>query len=341
MVLSAHHTKAQTKSGILKKDYYGTFNGDDWEDFLAGRRADDFEKKSNVTLKDYLQTSVSKFVKEELKEASIASAVANSTVQPFPADATVVTQNTAGEWIKRNAYPGERGYFHTPTGMYWLSFSCGNLTAFGPGPVSGTKKSDMAYTPPVPASNPNPNPNGINISINGNQGKGGADMIDYSDYSLGRNDTKENYRDAFNFFVGAQNAKDCNPCGSSGSSGGYTSANFQIAQSAPVTFQQAAPPAQQVVYAQQSSGSNFWATAGAVALGSTVGNVAGEGLNRWIYGAQPVRVVGNNYSNYGGSYTQYPRNQDFQDGNQQTGNSLPYNSGTGGGRYNNSFYQGQ
>jgi hypothetical protein len=108
----AYITNGQTKSGILKKDHYGSFSGDDWEDFLAGRRAADFEKKSNVKLDDYLKNQVTPFVTSKLSESSIKSAVANSTVVAFPEDADVYTTTTDGTWMTRKAYPGEKGFFH-------------------------------------------------------------------------------------------------------------------------------------------------------------------------------------------------------------------------------------
>lgn len=127
LIVSTFITKAQ-KSGILQKDHYGAFTGNDWEDFLAGKRASDFEKKSNVTLKNYLQ-NVHQFVTQELKEPTIASAVMNSTVVAFPEGSDVYTADADGNWKTRKAYPGEKGYLHTQTKMCWLSFSCGNLVA--------------------------------------------------------------------------------------------------------------------------------------------------------------------------------------------------------------------
>lgn len=337
MVLPTQHTKAQ-KSGILKKDYYGAFNGDDWEDFMAGKRAEDFNKKSNVSLSDYLSTSVKRFVTEELKETSIASAVANSTVQSFPTDATVVTQNTAGEWIKRNAYPGERGYFHTPTGMYWLSFSCGNLTAFGPGPAV-TKKSDMAYIPPTLA--PTTNSAGTNVTINDNRTQEVPWSVGYGIYSQGRNDRQTDLIVDASIFTKIQDAKDCNSCGTSGSSGFVSASTAQFVQAAPAAYQVPAQQTGGTVVVQQRGG-NEWLRE---FTANTAANVAGEGLNRLIYGPRTVRVVGNYqqsyYSGYTGYYPQYPSGGGFQGSNQPGGNSLPYNNGTGGGGYNNTFFQGQ
>jgi hypothetical protein len=163
----AYITNGQTKSGILKKDHYGSFSGDDWEDFLAGRRAADFEKKSNVKLDDYLKNQVTPFVTSKLSESSIKSAVANSTVVAFPEDADVYTTTTDGTWMTRKAYPGEKGFFHTPSGLYWISFSCGNLTAFGPGPKK-TVVQPAALTTVVPVTPASSNPNGININVNAN-----------------------------------------------------------------------------------------------------------------------------------------------------------------------------
>jgi hypothetical protein len=149
LVTSIFNDAKAQKSGILQKDYYDAFSGDQWEDFMAGRNAADFEKKSNVNLSDFLTIMVLPFVKEVLNESTIASAVANSTVVDFPAGSDVYTSDTKMNWFTRKAYPGERGYRHTATGICWLSFSCGNLCkTFLNKPVT-TGAQTVAYTPPA------------------------------------------------------------------------------------------------------------------------------------------------------------------------------------------------
>lgn len=198
----------------------------------------------------------------------------------------------------------------------------------------------VSQRPPVTPQNPN---SGVTNTVTVGASGGQEHSWWLSGHNEGRNERERDLLFDMVVFKEIQASKNCNPCGTSGSSGFVSTASFQVAQTAPVTFQQA-PPAQQVVYAQQPR-NTFWQTAGAVAVGSTVGNVVGEGLNRWIYGAQPVRVVGNYqqsyYSGYSGYYPQYPSSGGFQGSNQPGGNSLPYNNGTGGGGYNNTFFQGQ
>ncbi len=211
-------TNGQTKSGILKKDYYGSFSGDDWEDFLAGRRAADFEKKSNVKLDDYLKKQVTPFVTTKLNESSIASAVANSTVVAFPEDADVYTTTTDGTWITRKAYPGEKGFFHTASGLYWISFSCGNLTAFGPGPKK-TAVQSASFTGTVPVTAPAINPAGNTNTITFTPGQGG--QMDYSHLMLGMSLRENHFITDAMLFQQIQDNKQC--CG-------------QTAQSAPVAM---------------------------------------------------------------------------------------------------------
>lgn len=284
------NTKAQTKSGILKKDHYGSFTGDDWEDFLAGRRAADFEKKSNVKLQSYLDNQVAPFVKDQLKEPTIASAVANSTVVSFPADADVYTVTTDGTWITRKAYPGEKGFFHTATGMYWISFSCGNLTAFGPGP---TKPEVPAYVgnnkPATPATTVTPNTPGINISLNTNSNPTQNQELSWRAgkvvYDEGRMDYRMALYDAMTFeqmqskiLIEMQNSKQC--CNTGGMNQVNTVAPPPTMYTQPVTAMYTQPQ-QNVVYVDEEK-TPFGQTFGGQLLANTGGHVAGTYIVRGI-----------------------------------------------------------
>ncbi len=201
------NVKAQSKSGILQKDYYGKFTANQWEGFLAGNDAKAFEEKATVKLKTYL-VDVNDFVKKQLNEKDIAGAMDNSIKKAFPADADVYTSRADGSWITRKTYPGEEGFYHVPTGTYWLSFECGNLCNFkvkavDPGSLTGNNRN--------PGSG-NANPNGINITVNGQQG--GQELswsAGYTVYSQGRNDRTNDILADFTVFKMAQDAKEC--CG--------------------------------------------------------------------------------------------------------------------------------
>ena len=159
MALAIHmESYCQQKTGVLQKDHYGAFTGNDYESFMAGKNAAKFEAKSNIPLKDYL-VLVENFVKNTLKEPSIEAAMQNSTVKDFPAGVKVQTHGIGGgdiKWFKRDAYDGEKGFYHTATGIYWLSFSCANLTAFrAVTPASTGTGTTTVYTPPsMPTSAP-------------------------------------------------------------------------------------------------------------------------------------------------------------------------------------------
>lgn len=318
-LLVSVNTKAQTKSGILKKDAYGAFNGDDWEDILSGNRSEDFEKKSNVKLSDYLQNQVLPFVKDQLKEPSIASAVANSTVVSFPEGADVYTATANGTWIHRTAYPGEKGFFHTSTGLYWLSFSCGNLTAFGS--TKNTTENTMTYNKP---SNPQPvngggNTNTVTINPSSGQGQELSWSVGYAVYNQGRNDRQTDFLIDASLFKGIQESKQC--CQSEGFSGQQTQMS-----SMPVQYVAAQPQAQQVVYTTGQGGNKV----NPLDVINTVANVAQTtfyGINTF----RGYRLEGSRYGNsgyYGGGGGYY---------NNGTGGPVQggFNSGSTGGYYNN------
>lgn len=252
------YTKSQTKSGVLKKDNYGSFTGDDYESFLQGKDAAKFEAKSNISLKSYLNI-VQNFATATLKESSIESAVQNSTVQPFPADADVYTHGitSTGQmvWMTRKAYPGERGFFHTTTGLYWLSFSCGNLTAFGPGPTT-------TGTTPAPYVGPNLKPatpattaGGPNANTNFNSNVFSNDVswnVGYGIYSQGRNDRTTDFSQDAMMFMAIQKAggSNCNTCPTTG---GTTMAAATVSYAQPVMYAQ---PAMAATYAQPAQPNN-------------------------------------------------------------------------------------
>lgn len=317
----AINTKAQTKSGILKKDNYGSFTGDDWEDFLAGRRADEFEKKSNVKLLPYLQNQVLPFVNNELKEPTIASAVANSTVVSFPEGAMVHTITTDGTWIDRVVYPGEKGFFHTATGMYWISFSCGNLTAFGPGPKKSAVTTASYTGPNLNPTNPTSNPF-MNNSSSSNNVVNNQEIswnAGYGIYSAGRNDRTTDFSQDALMFMAIQKSSSSN-CGGCGA----TTATQVVSQPLLYTAPTAAV-AQQTVGNQQLSGNlnvtvkekanaNDWVNTGLYALNT------GANLYTAIHGQKVILSGGGN--GYSTGWT-IPDNTGggFQGSNQQ-GNIL-------------------
>jgi hypothetical protein len=319
----AYITNAQTaKSGILQKDFYGSFSGNDWEDFLAGNRAADFEKKSNIKLATYLSKQVLPFVTSELKESSIASAVANSTVVDFPAGVQVQTSDAAGNWITRNVYPNERGFLHTQTGICWLSFQCGNLVSnkFNEKTTSsnGTYASTKSTTTPKAAE-------GLSVTVN-TISKEGSELswnTGYAVYSMGRNDRQTDFLVDATLYKNIQDAKQC--CGVSTSSQVQT---ISYAQPSMVTYAQAAP------VQQQAQNSNIYVRNRPNVLDyiNTAANVTStvfSGINTF----RGVRLEGNRnlisnsgYSNtWGGNNNGGGGRNVFQDSNQLI------SSNTGGG----------
>lgn len=126
MILIALQGLGQTKPGILKMDKYGAFTGDEWVTILLGGNKAAFEEKATITFPAFA-TLFEAFVKDSLKEQGVEAALDNSIVKPFPAGTKIRTQRNDGSWITRDVYPGEEGLYHVPTGIYWLSFKCGNL----------------------------------------------------------------------------------------------------------------------------------------------------------------------------------------------------------------------
>jgi hypothetical protein len=203
-----NHTNG-SKPGILQIDHYGAFSGDQIVDFLNGNNAAEFEKKATIKLATY-RVMVENFVKGSLGEASIASTIDNSTIKAIPAGTKVRTARNDGTWITRDAYPGEKGFNHTPTGINWISFSCMNLT-------------DVQLGTPVKPAPPAVAPadaTGVNQITNVTTGKGEMTAMEY----LGAASIAEAKLLAAQqsgvaiFKDGAYFAKGlCNGCGSSGS----------------------------------------------------------------------------------------------------------------------------
>lgn len=210
------NTNAQTKSGIFKKDYYGTRTADQWEEYLSGNNSNDFNKIANVELKTYLEKGVGPYVAKKLGEPSIASAVANSTVVSIPEGTDVLTVNTAGEWITRKAYPGEKGFMHTSTGIFWLSFQCGNLVdivlgkpkpGYNPGNTnSGTFTGNQSNAAPATGSGYT-----NTLTVNGSGQQNSTWSSDYEKFSAGMGTMQMAYQQSFMLFKMAQDAKQC--CG--------------------------------------------------------------------------------------------------------------------------------
>lgn len=317
-LLLAINTKAQ-KSGILKKDHYGAFSGDDWEDFLAGKRAEDFNKKSNVLLATYIKDGITPYVAKELKEPTIAAAVANSTVAEIPEGTDVLTVGTDGVWFTRKAYKGEKGFLHNPTGKFWMSFQCGNLCNVALNKPAGT------YTGPgnVPGNgNPNPgNQSGLTINNNFGQQENGKE-ISYKDGKKIADEAQLDYRRAMydamameqmqsRILIDMQNAKQC-----------CTGGQSQIVAQ-PSLYAAAAPAsasgAQQVVYVQKGNGvpfrESFLGQSLETATGFTLGTFTVRGIDAiankiaknnnmvYLYGNNsiPVTSVGFNGSNQMGN----------------------------------------
>ncbi len=340
-LMFAYNAEAQ-KAGILQIDHYGIFTGAQWESFLNRENAAEFEKYSNVKLFEYLDKFVTPYVKTELKETSIASAMDNSTKEQFPAGAEVQTMNAAGEWKKRTVRPGESGFFHHPTGTYWLSFSCGNLMFFGPGPLpknKGTEKVDPAlmvkYNPPGSGSTNN---NTINVNPPGNNN--GSELtwnVGYGVYSMGRNDRQNDFIVDASLYKMIQDAKQC--CG-----GGATAPVQQISYATPSMVMQAAPASQQPNYSQNNQVNGRLAVdvtqrARAVDWAAATGQVMqGVGAIKMAFFPEPVDVKirgGNASAVYGTSWTPTVYGTGFQGSNQL--NALIPNTTTSNSPYGNTW----
>lgn len=268
VAIGVNNTNAQ-KPGILKIDNYGDFTGDDWVDFLGGKRVLDFEKKSTIKLADY-RVMVESFVKTELKEASIASAIDNSTVKPIPAGTKVYTCRNDGTWITRDAYAGEKGFNHTPTGKNWLSFSCGNLT-------------DVPIGAPTPKLEPKKEEPGsmTQILLAANSKKEDMSALEfYLAYSKGQQDYSTIQNNTMGLF---KQMKDmgCGGCGTSSSA----MIVREVAAPAPVMY--AAPAAQSV--SQQYITTRY--KPNAVDWINTAANVS-NAVNRWFPQKLNVNVNG-------------------------------------------------
>lgn len=251
--MSANSSLNAGKSGILKKQYYGTFTADDFEDFYAGKRAKDFEAKANVTLPQYLQM-LDGLVKGRLKEPNIAAAMQNSTVKAFPAGSQVLTSDSEGNWFYRLAYADETGFYHEPTGTMWVSFSCANPTDVSLG--TPVKPTPPPVTPPTP---PTPGNNNQNVYNNNSA------QWDYLSYRLGQADMA-----AIEDREWAK-AKNCNSCG--------TSSSMSV-----MTVREVAAPAPVVYAAQQQSSSQYITTRykpNVLDYFNTAANVS-NAVNRWF-----------------------------------------------------------
>lgn len=272
-----NNAKAQ-KSGILKKDFYGTFSADKWEEFLAGKNAGEFDPKANVTLATYLEKGVSPFVLKRLGEASIASAVANSTVVELSAGTDVLTVNTAGEWITRKAYPGEKGFMHTTTGIFWISFSCGNLCniAFSKPatPTAPATPFSLAMIPGTPAANPANNSNTLTMLA------AGASKNDHSDLILGyymRQASLDHDAIVLAKFAN-NNSSPCNTCPQTASAAVATAAT-PVLYTAPTLYTGTAAPAAQAQNANVSGTINVRNNTRAVDVINAIDNTANAFFN--------------------------------------------------------------
>ena len=213
--ITFNNAKAQ-KGGILQKDQYGAFTGNDWEDFLLGNRADDFNAKSNVKLDTYLEKGITPYISKRLNEKSISSAVDNSIVVTLPAGTEVHTFDIAGNPKTRTSLPGEKGFMHIPTGVFWLSFQCGNLVDIVlDKPKPAVPGSGTLTNYGGPKDNPNDN-NTININPgNNNSGNGMLWADGYPVYNQGRNDRTNDMLADFTLYKMAQDSKTCCGGGSS------------------------------------------------------------------------------------------------------------------------------
>jgi hypothetical protein len=295
LLVSTFITEAQ-KSGILQKDHYGAFTGNDWEDFLANKRAADFEKKSNVTLASYLEV-LGRFTKEHLKEGSISSTVMNSTVVSFPEGSDVYTADADGNWKTRSAYPGEKGFMHTKTKICWLSFSCGNLvkTIFGnPAPPVQPGTTDPAlmvkYTPPG-----NTNTTTINVTPNNNWNNNGDEQ------ELSYRKGIKIFAEGANFYADVQRETVSllrqNPLGCC-NGGANTTPVQQISYANPSLVAQAVPgqsSTQTIIYKSEDQkvgfGQSFGGNVLANFIGGTAANVVGTYAVRGIDALTRRRVV--------------------------------------------------
>lgn len=146
--MGALHTKdvqAQDKSGVLKKDSYGAFSFNFYEEILASdnvneKSRNDFESKANISLDQY-RLVMTAFVRDILKESSLKSAFSNSVLAKntdLAPGTMVYTYGVTGGKIDVD-HPSERVpyaklqesfMYHEPTGIYWLSNACGNPCDF-------------------------------------------------------------------------------------------------------------------------------------------------------------------------------------------------------------------
>lgn len=290
---------AQTKSGILKKDNYGDFSADKWEEFLAGQNAAEFEKKSNIKLQDY-QVIIEDFVKTKLGEPNTAAAVANSEKVSFPVGADIYTAASDGKtWITRKTYLNETGFYHTPTGTYWLSFKCGNLCL-----VKDTKvltNNDLTLKNPSPATNPQVTPNVFYVGGNGNNNccgeytKGFDAGFDKRTVALGQDLAAFKELMEVKQSVAIQQP--------------MMQTSGWVLSGGPMV--QASLPAQQVVVQQQKI--PFGQTWGGQALATAAGVFVGNELS------ERVNLFGNRYYAQGYNYNYYPRYQQFGPGFQWNG----------------------
>ncbi len=310
------------KAGILQISHYGLFTGAQWEGFLNRENAVEFEKYSNIKLFEFLDNFVTPYVKDQLKEASIASAMDNSTMEQFPAGADVLTMNSEGEWKKRTVRPGESGFFHHPTGIYWLSFSCGNLMSFGPGPkIKGTSKTDPALM--VNTGNPQTGGNSNTLTFTPpaqNQSSELTWNVDYGAYSMGRNDRQNDFIVDASLFKMIQDGKEC--CKQTAPA---TVVPTQVVYSQPAAMYASAQPAvvqqqgQTIVYSQAQQKLGFGQTFG----GQLLANFGGEVLATYaVRGIDALAGRGNvRYNN-----TFYNPNQNMNRTLFQGSSVLEYNS---------------
>lgn len=150
------------KSGVLQKDHYGAFTGNQWEEFFLGLNADVFNAKANITLSEY-KAQVESYVQSRFKK-TLPQMMDESEVYDFPDGVTVRTARLNGEFINRAKYGGEKGYYHTPTGTYWLSFKCGNICDFTAGAIPVTPN-PPAVTPPSNPTTPGGNVNSNTVTV--------------------------------------------------------------------------------------------------------------------------------------------------------------------------------
>lgn len=236
--ITFNNAKAQ-KGGILQKDQYGAFTGNDWEDFLLGNRADDFNAKSNVKLDTYLEKGITPYISKRLNEKSISSAVDNSIVVTLPAGTEVHTFDIAGNPKTRTSLPGEKGFMHIPTGVFWLSFQCGNLVDIvldKPKPAVPSSGTLTNYGGPKDNPNGNANNNTININPPGNNNSNRelSWVEGYGVYSRGRIDRSTDMVEDLTF------AKMASTLGCCGGGNNNSTPATSVAYSQPVLYAQPA-----------------------------------------------------------------------------------------------------